>query len=250
MPGKPASDNQPIGAQKAIAGRGGTSPIGTTSANTGAAANTNSTYAGGAFASGLNFQTGTAYTVQSTDYQGVILFNTASPVSVALNSAVGENFTCQIVNLGSGAITLTPTLGYPVNSAAMLVLGAGVGVTVYFANRSWSAFSGAQFIDLTSVNSATVRNPNFNDSSPGANANYQNVKWQHSGSDVSAEVPYASSIGFGIVRVDSTSIGVSGGVIGTIGLSTTVALAKLTAGGTNGSLLVANGLITGYTPPT
>jgi hypothetical protein len=35
-----------------------------------------------------------------------------------------------------------------------------------------------------------------------------------------------------------------------VGISTTVALAKLTPGGTNGSLTVANGIITAYTAPT
>lgn len=34
------------------------------------------------------------------------------------------------------------------------------------------------------------------------------------------------------------------------GLTTTIALAKLTAGGTNGSITVANGIVTGYTAPT
>lgn len=34
------------------------------------------------------------------------------------------------------------------------------------------------------------------------------------------------------------------------GISVTVALAKLTSGGTNGSLTVASGIITAYTPPT
>ena len=35
-----------------------------------------------------------------------------------------------------------------------------------------------------------------------------------------------------------------------VGISTTVALAKLTPAGTNGSLTVANGIITAYTAPT
>lgn len=34
------------------------------------------------------------------------------------------------------------------------------------------------------------------------------------------------------------------------GITTTVALAKLTGGGTNGSLTVKNGVITGYVAPT
>jgi len=35
-----------------------------------------------------------------------------------------------------------------------------------------------------------------------------------------------------------------------VGITTTVALAKLTAGGANGSMTVANGIVTAYTAPT
>jgi hypothetical protein len=35
-----------------------------------------------------------------------------------------------------------------------------------------------------------------------------------------------------------------------VGINTTVALAKLTAGGVNGSMTVANGIVTAYTAPT
>lgn len=140
-----------------IAGRSGVSPIGTTSPNTGAAGNTGSSYASGAFASGVNIQgTATAYTVQDTDYQGLILFNTAAAVTVTLNYAVGDNFTTTILNIGSGKITLLPNYPpadpgsalYTVNGGVSLTLASGSGCVVAFADRLWYAYVGATFIPV------------------------------------------------------------------------------------------------------
>jgi hypothetical protein len=131
------------------------SPIGTTSPNTGAAANTQSSYSPGAFTSGVNVQgTATAYTLQLTDYQGLILFNTASAVTVTLNYACGGNFTATILNIGAGAITLTPIAPPPesvsplylVNGASSLTLASKAGCIVAFAQRQWYAYVGTTFI--------------------------------------------------------------------------------------------------------
>lgn len=139
-----------------IPSRGGVSPIGTVSPNTGSSANTNSTYGQGAFASGITEQTSaTSYTVQNTDYQGVIIFNTASAVSVTLNSAVQSNFSSTILNLGAGAITLTPTAG-TVNGAGSVTLGAGQGAQIFFANGAWLAYAGTTVVQVVPVNTPAV----------------------------------------------------------------------------------------------
>lgn len=240
-------------------GRSGVSPIGTDSPNTGATAATNSSYARGAYASGVNFRdTDTSYTLQDTDYQGIVVFNTDSAASVTLNSGLsprgsGNNFSCFIVNIKNGAITLTPSPTpalYPINGASSLNLPAGVGANVFFANRQWWAFSGATFVSVTEVNGVAVTDPNFCDSAPVAEVGYQNVKWQTSAGNVSAEIPIATTSNLGLTQPDGTSIGVAAGIIGTIGFSGTVDLAPLTTMGTPGTLTVVNGLITAYTPPT
>lgn len=138
--------------------RTGISPIGTTSPNTGASANTNSTYAQGAFTTGLAVldPSVTAYTVQNTDYQGTVIFDTASACAVTLNSAVTTNFTCQVMNLSTGAITLTPTSGYLVNGAASVTLQSGQGAIVGFANRAWTAFVGGAPIPVQPANTPKV----------------------------------------------------------------------------------------------
>lgn len=136
--------------------RGGTSPIGTTSPNTGATAATNSTYAQGAFASGISTQASTTYTLQNTDYQGIVLFNTSSAITVTLNGSVNTNFTCIILNLGTGAITLTPNMSYTVNGASTLALGSGQGAQVFFAARTWLAYAGTTVLQVVPVNTPAV----------------------------------------------------------------------------------------------
>jgi hypothetical protein len=150
-----------------IAGRSGTSPIGTFSSNTGATASTQSSYAVGAFTSGLNILgSTTTYELQNTDYQGLILFDTSSAVTVTLNYALGENFTATILNIGSGQITLTPIAPPPdsvsplwlVNGATSLTLASGAGCIVAFAERQWYAYVGATFIPVVPVTFSPVTN--------------------------------------------------------------------------------------------
>lgn len=136
-----------------IPSRGGTSPIGTTSPNTGSTGNTNSTYAPDAFASGVNDQgAAAAYTVQDTDYQGIIIFDTASAIAITLNQAVGVNFQTTILNLSTGAITLTPDGGLTVNGASTLALASGQGVQVFFADGAWLAYAGSTIIQVVPQN--------------------------------------------------------------------------------------------------
>ena len=203
---------QPVSTDVPVYGpRGGVSPIGTVSPNTGSAANTNSTYGQGAFASGIAVGSGTAYTVQDTDYQGIVEFNTASAIAVTLNSAVKANFTCTILNLGTGAITLTPTLGATVNGSGSLALGSGVGCQVFFANGNWTVFSGATFIPVTPATIAVVAGKYL--------------------------TGYSSTTG--LFSVNATA-----------GVSGTVTLAALTALGTQGSITFVGGLCTAFVNPT
>lgn len=141
-----------------IPSRSGTSQIGTSSPNSSAAGNTNSSYGGGAFTSGIGFQAATTYQLNNTDYGGVVLFNTSSAVTVTLNSAVADNFTCNVTNIGTGGITLVPTGGYTVNGAASLSLGSGQGATVFFANRQWIAYVGTQVIQVVPITFGAVAN--------------------------------------------------------------------------------------------
>jgi hypothetical protein len=131
--------------------RQGTSPIGTSSENSSGTASTNASYGVGAFTSGINYQgTNTAYAVQNTDYQGVIIFNTAATVTLTLNSALVNNFTCTILNLSTGVISLVPSAlpaAYLVNGVASLTLPTGAGCQIFFSNRTWYAYVGATVVN-------------------------------------------------------------------------------------------------------
>jgi hypothetical protein len=219
-----------------IAGRGGVSPIGTVSPNTGASANTNSAYAAGGFASGVNYQgTETSYTLQNTDYQGLVLFNTASAVAVTLNYGLGENFTATILNVSTGAITLTPIAPPPdsvsplylVNGATSLALPSGAGCVVAFAARQWYAYVGATFIPVVPV----TFNPVTNEWLTGYNATT---------GAFSASQPAFSNISGNLAESQ----------LPTAGLTQVVTLAKLTSGGSNGSASFTNGILTAYTAPS
>lgn len=199
-------------------GRSGTSPIGTSSPNSGSTGNTNSAYAPNAFTSGVNVQgAATAYTVQNTDYQGLIIFDTASAVAVALNSTLGENFTTTILNTSTGAITLTPIVPaggsglYTVNGSTSLTIPSGAGCIVAFAARLWYAYVGATFIPVVPATIAPV----------------------------TGEYLTGYNAATGIFSISTPA-----------GISATVALAKLTVGGANGSATFVNGLLTAYVAPS
>ena len=216
--------------------RSGVSPIGTSSPNSGSLANTQSAYAPGAFTSGVNvLGSATTYTLQNTDYQGLILFDTASAVTVTLNYGLGTNFTATILNIGAGVITLTPIAPPPdtvsplylVNGATSLTLPSGAGCIVAFAARQWYAYVGATFIPVVPATFNAITN-----------------EWLRS---------YDSSTGaFTASQPDFSNVSgnLALGQLPTAGISTTVALAALTSLGSPGSLTVSNGVITAYTPPT
>jgi hypothetical protein len=174
-------------------------------------ANTNSTYGVNAFTSGIAEPAGAAYILQNTDYQGIVQFDTNLPVALTLNSAVRQNFSCDVLNQGTGAITLTPTLGYLVNGSSSLALGSGVGCTLYFANRAWTAYVGATYIPVVPETLVPV----------------------------AGEYVTGYNATTGVFSTSSTA-----------GVTGTATLAKLTGGGATGSLTFVGGICTGIVNPT
>ena len=192
--------------------RGGVSPIGTTSPNSGSSANTQASYGKGAYTSGVNDQaSATAYTVQDYDYQGFVSFSGSSPITVTLNQAVRPNFMTTILNSGTGQITLTPDGGLTVNGGVSLTLQRGVGCQVFFGNRAWRAYSGATTFPVVPVNTPAV----------------------------TGKYLTAYNASTGAFSVNATA-----------GASATVALAKITTLGTDGSLTFVEGILTSKVDPT
>ena len=204
------------------------SPIGTTSPNSGATAATNSTYGVGAFTSGISEQSSASYTLQNTDYQGIIIFDSGATVNVTLNSNVTSNFQATILNLGAGAIALATSDGSAINGGpSSLTLASGQGVQVFFANRVWLAYAGTTVIQIVPqsigpvvhewLNSYNATTGLFTESQP----SFADI----SGNLAEAQLPIA-------------------------GVTHTVTLAALTTLGTQGSITFTNGIAPNIVDPT
>jgi hypothetical protein len=93
-----------------------------------------STLAG--FAANINVQTGTTYTLASTDNGKIITMNNASAITLTVPSGLIVGFNCMIVQLGAGQVTLT---------------GSGATIT----NRSGFNKTGGQNAITTLISVAT-----------------------------------------------------------------------------------------------
>jgi hypothetical protein len=80
----------------------------------------------------INAQSGTSYTIASTDSAKLVTLNNASAVAVTLPQATGSfaaGFSFAAENLGAGAVTITPTTS-TINGASTLVINKGFGCTI------------------------------------------------------------------------------------------------------------------------
>ena len=97
--------------------------------------------------------TAPTYVTQTSDYGGIVVFNSAVPMAVELNFAVAMQWFATYENIGAGLVTMTPTAGFGalVNGAASISISTNSGCVVYF--------DGANFWALT-VPSALVLQTN------------------------------------------------------------------------------------------
>ena len=254
--------NTPI----AIPQRSGVSPVGTTSPNSGATAATNSTYGVGAFTSGISEQASASYVLQNTDYQGIIIFDSGATVNVTLNSNVTPNFQATILNLDSGAIALATSNGSAINNGpSSLTLASGQGVQVFFANRAWLAYAGTTVIQIVPqsigpvahewLNSYNAATGLFTESQP----NYSDLTGTPQLANTEAPVSHEWLASYNATTGNFTQsqpsfADISGNLaeaqLPTAGVTHTVALAALTALGTQGSITFTGGICTAYVDPT
>lgn len=144
----------------------------------------------------------------------------------------GPNTTSQLSNtiaLGYNAQVSASNQTVIGNSSitSLKLFGCPTGQTVYDdgSGNCYVPGSGGSGGSNVGVNGgAALPTVNLNGTTPAAGANFINGTWQVSGSNVSVEVPYATSGAFGVVKPDGTSITISGGVLSAVG----------SAGGTSG----------------
>lgn len=157
---------------------------------------------------GVNPQTAN-YTVQSSDNQKLISFNSTSALTATLpqpgTNGIDNHFAAWIANLGTGALTISPSSA-TIDGAATLSLSQNQGVAVftdgtnYFTVRGMggsSSYSGAANEVLATPNGSS------------GTATLRPL--------VSADLPLATTSAAGAVKPDGSTITISGGVISASG---------------------------------
>ena len=86
------------------------------------------------FDANLNDQTGTTYTLTSSDNGKVVTLNNANAINLTIAASLGDGFNCLIVQKGSGQVTLV----------------AATGVTI--ANRSSETKTAGQYATVSVIN--------------------------------------------------------------------------------------------------
>ena len=84
--------------------------------------------------------TATSYMTQTSDYGGLVVFNSATAVAVTLNFAVAMNWFATYENIGAGLVTFTPNSG-TINGVASLDLPMNTGCVIYFDGINFWAFT-------------------------------------------------------------------------------------------------------------
>lgn len=124
-----------------------------------------------------------------------------------------------------------------------LLLGDSSPVTVTLnpgVTTPWFVFIGndsSALVSLTAGSPATLQGQNY--IAPGLFG----IVFYDGANFWSEGVPIAMDSSLGIVRPDNVSIGISGGVISTIGIDSTIATAPLTPTGSRGSMIFIDGLL-------
>ncbi len=102
----------------------------------------------------VNAQTGTTYTFLTTDIGKLVTFSNGSAIAVTLPVATSSGFTggfwLDVVNLGVGTVTITPTTS-TIQGAATLVLSTGEGARIVSDGTNYFVQPGSATADATVV---------------------------------------------------------------------------------------------------
>lgn len=105
-----------------------------------------------------NAQTGTTYTVLTTDRNKLVTHSNGSAIATTLPQA-GAGFESGWMyfthNLGAGAVTITPTTS-TINGAATLVLNTGDGAAIFSDGTNYTAFVGKSGTAATQADQETA----------------------------------------------------------------------------------------------
>lgn len=107
----------------------------------------------------VNAQSGTTYTVLSSDWGKLVTHSNASSIAVTLPQADAINFVngwfFDVLNLGSGTVTITPTTS-TIQGGSTLVLKTGQGARIVSDATNYSVQPGAAGTYLNGITAGTV----------------------------------------------------------------------------------------------
>lgn len=108
----------------------------------------------------VNAQTGTTYTVLSSDIRKLVTLANSSAVAVTVPQATGQfgaRWYCDISNKGPGTATLTPTTS-TINGAASYILAAGAAVRLVSDGTNWQVvpYAGLRGATTTIASASTT----------------------------------------------------------------------------------------------
>jgi hypothetical protein len=117
----------------------------------------------------LNAQTGTTYTVLSTDSAGIVTLSNSSSIAVTLPQATGSfgaGFATTLCDSGTGAVTITPTTS-TINGASTYALQQGNCVTPVSDGSNYSVIpsqgqKNGIFTNLTGTNTNSLGSYSLN----------------------------------------------------------------------------------------
>lgn len=80
----------------------------------------------------VNSQIGISYSLQTTDNNGIVTLDNVNPITLTCPAGLGAAFTCMIIQLGAGQVTIVAGAGATINSFNGLLNLAGqyAGATI------------------------------------------------------------------------------------------------------------------------
>lgn len=86
----------------------------------------------------INLQTGTTYTLASSDAGKIVECSNSSAITVTLPNSLGAGFTCTVVQTGAGQVTFSAASGasFAAYSSKTKIAGQDAGVMVYVRSNS------------------------------------------------------------------------------------------------------------------
>lgn len=101
---------------------------------------TTTTETGTTLPAGVNQQSAD-YSLQNSDFGGIVVFQGSGPYAVTLNSGITTPFFCTVLNLAAADLTCTSDIGQTINNVANLVIHPGYWAVIWFDGLNWWAIA-------------------------------------------------------------------------------------------------------------